>query len=248
MKINALITISIIFFIGLTLFLILKSDMSKKTQDKIPQTEANSITSEIKDSVGTTDDSDAFEIPQVQGVYSAPPQMTLNQDSTYTAKIITNKGQITVNLFADMTPITVNNFVFLANEGFYDQTKSHRVLNGFMVQFGDPLTKDDTNKDLWGRGDPGYKFADEPFEGEYIRGIVAMANSGPNTNGSQFFIMHQDTVLPPNYVIFGKVADDASLAVLDTIAETEVGPNMFGEVSVPQEDIVIEEINILENQ
>lgn len=251
MKVNALITIPIIFFIGLTLFLILKSNMSKSVQD-ISQIEtepltnnANNIneTNETNDTLGASSDE---PITQEKGVYLEPPQMKLNPNATYTAEILTNRGAMKINLFADKTPITVNNFVFLANEGFYNQTKSHRIINGFMVQFGDPLTKDDTNKDMWGRGDPGYKFADEPFSGEYTRGIVAMANSGPNTNGSQFFIMHQDNALPADYVIFGEVTDEESLAVLDEIASTKVAPNVFGEVSVPQEDIIIESINILE--
>jgi cyclophilin family peptidyl-prolyl cis-trans isomerase len=97
------------------------------------------------------------------------------------------------------------------------------VIKGFMIQGGDPLTKDDAKKSMWGTGGPGYQFADEKFTGEYSRGTLAMANSGPNTNGSQFFIMHADYPLPPSYVIFGKVT--AGMDVVDKIAELPTGPN-----------------------
>ena len=136
------------------------------------------------------------------------------------ATIKTSLGDINVELTGDKTPQTAGNFAKLAEEGFYNNIKFHRVINGFMIQGGDPLTKDDTQKAMWGTGDPGYKFNDESFTGQYTRGTLAMANSGPNTNGSQFFIMHQDTPLPPSYVIFGKVT--SGIEVVDKIAELEV--------------------------
>jgi len=106
---------------------------------------------------------------------------TANDEKTkkYTAILKTEKGDITIALNSDQTPITVNNFVTLAKKGFYNKTIFHRVIKGFMIQGGDP--KGD------GTGGPGYKFADEPFTGEYTRGTIAMANSGPNTNGSHFW-------------------------------------------------------------
>ncbi len=179
-------------------------------------------------------------------IYKEAPALTLVQGKNYKAVIKTNKGEIKVDLFEEAVPVTVNNFVFLAKEGFYNGTKSHRIIKDFMSQFGDPFTADDTMKEFWGTGDPGYKFADEPFEGEYSRGVLAMANSGPNTNGSQFFIMNQDYPLPPNYVIFGKVEDADSFATVDTIASTPVVANANGEPSSPTENVIIENITVVE--
>ena len=139
------------------------------------------------------------------------------------ATITTNLGIIKLEIYGDKTPKTAANFVKLANAGFYDNVKFHRVIKGFMIQAGDPLTKDDSAQARWGTGGPGYKFDDEKFEGQYTRGTLAMANSGPNTNGSQFFIMHQDYPLPPDYVIFGKVTE--GLDAVDAIANTPTDPN-----------------------
>lgn len=140
------------------------------------------------------------------------PPMKINTKKTYTAVIKTEEGNISIALNAKETPITVNNFVTLARKGFYNNTVFHRVIKDFMIQGGDP----DGN----GKGGPGYTFDDESFQGEYTRGTLAMANAGPNTNGSQFFIMHKDTNLPKNYVIFGKVTQGMDL--VDKIAESEV--------------------------
>ena len=107
------------------------------------------------------------------------------------------KGRHKAELFAKDAPATVNNFVFLAREGFYTNVKFHRIIAGFMVQTGDPTGT--------GTGGPGYRFKDEPVTRKYSRGTLAMANAGPNTNGSQFFIMHADYALQPNYTIFGQV-------------------------------------------
>lgn len=142
-----------------------------------------------------------------------------NQETNMNATIKTSLGEIKIELYNDRVPQTAGNFAKLAEEKFYDGIKFHRVISGFMIQGGDPLTKDDSKKQLWGTGDPGYKFDDEPFEGEYSRGTIAMANSGPNTNGSQFFIMHQDYPLPPSYVIFGKVIE--GIEAVDAIAALE---------------------------
>jgi len=146
------------------------------------------------------------------------------------AVMSTTEGDITLELNAKQTPITVNNFVKLAKKNFYNNTIFHRVIKGFMIQGGDPKGN--------GTGGPGYKFDDEPFEGEYTRGIIAMANAGPNTNGSQFFIMHKDTPLPKDYVIFGKVIK--GLDVVDKIAEAPVN----GET--PINPVIIKSIKILE--
>ena len=164
------------------------------------------------------------------------PEMQIDTSKTYRAILSTSEGEITISLHAKQTPITANNFVHLARQGFYDQTIFHRIIKGFMIQGGDPQGN--------GSGGPGYKFNDEPFEGEYKRGVVAMANSGPNTNGSQFFIMHQDTPLPKNYVIFGQVIE--GMDVVDKIAEAPIKANTMGENSTPVNPISIESVKIVE--
>ena len=162
------------------------------------------------------------------------PGMQLDTSKMYRAVLSTTAGVITIALNAAETPATVNNFVYLAREGFYNQTVFHRIIKGFMIQGGDP--KGD------GTGGPGYRFDDEPFEGAYNRGIVAMANAGPNTNGSQFFIMHQDYPLPQNYVIFGEVVE--GLEVVDKIAEALVKKSASGESSTPVSPVTVESVEI----
>ena len=163
-----------------------------------------------------------------------------------TAILKTNMGEIEIELFGEKAPNTVANFIKLSNSDFYNKTKFHRVIKGFMVQGGDPLSKDDGANNRWGTGGPGYQFADEInkddeiYKNGYKRGILAMANSGPNTNGSQFFIMHKDVPLPPNYTIFGQVIK--GMETVDKIAEVET--YMPGQVDRPVEDVVIESISI----
>ena len=139
--------------------------------------------------------------------------MTVDPAKSYTATITTTAGTMTAELFASEAPRTVNNFVFLARDGFYDEVIFHRVIRGFMVQGGDP--------EGTGRGGPGYRFADEPVTRRYLRGTLAMANAGPNTNGSQFFIMDADYRLPPSYTIFGKLLTGEE--VVDAIATAATG-------------------------
>ncbi len=172
--------------------------------------------------------------------YANPPKMMVDTSKQYVAVLTTSKGIISIPLFAKETPNTVNNFVFLAKEGFYTDTPFHRIIKGFMIQGGDPTGT--------GRGGPGYQFADEPVTKSYVRGTIAMANAGPNTNGSQFFIMHQDYDLPKNYVIFGAIdtKDQQSLATLDAIAGVSVVPSDMGEMSKPTEQILIKSITIEE--
>lgn len=162
------------------------------------------------------------------------PQMEIDAAKTYTARLETTEGDITVELYADKTPKTVNNFVYLAKKNFYNDTIFHRVIKGFMIQGGDPIGN--------GTGGPGYRFDDEKFEGEYTRGTIAMANAGPNTNGSQFFIMHADYALPPNYVIFGKVTE--GLETVDKIAEAPTVQS--GEGSRPMKPVTVKKIEIIE--
>lgn len=165
-----------------------------------------------------------------------PPQMKIDKTKSYTALLHTTLGDITIALNASATPQTVNNFVYLASNKFYDNTIFHRVIKGFMIQGGDP--KGD------GTGGPGYTFTDEPFQGDYKRGVVAMANSGPNTNGSQFFIMHQDNNLPKNYVIFGHVV--SGIETVDKIANSEVTTGAGGESSKPVNPTTVQSVEIKE--
>ena len=145
--------------------------------------------------------------------YASPPAMTIDPARRYTARLETTAGPMTLELLPGEAPMTVNNFVFLARDGFYDGVIFHRVIPGFMIQGGDPTGT--------GRGGPGYRFRDEPVRLKYTRGTVAMANAGPNTNGSQFFVMHADYGLPPNYTIFGRLTEGE--ATLDAIASARTG-------------------------
>ncbi len=136
------------------------------------------------------------------------------------AVIATELGNIDVDLFSEGAPKAASNFVKLARDGFYDDVVFHRVIPGFVIQGGDGEhgKKSSLNPGRVGTGGPGYKFEDEPITGDYYRGTLAMANSGPNTNGSQFFICHQDLAgrLPKSYTIFGQVT--SGLDVVDQIA------------------------------
>ena len=165
------------------------------------------------------------------------PEMQLDPEKKYQAVLETDLGNITIELQAQATPITVNSFVYLAKQGFYDGTIFHRVMNGFMIQGGDPRGD--------GTGGPGYRFADEDFTGEYSRGTVAMANAGPDTNGSQFFIMHQDYPLPANYVIFGQVVD--GMEIVDQIATAPVETSLTGELSKPINPVTVKTVTITNN-
>ena len=144
---------------------------------------------------------------------------------------IATYGVITLELDQDKAPKSTANFLAYVNKGHYNNTIFHRVIPGFMIQGGDPTGT--------GMGGPGYKFADEKFSGEYKRGTIAMANSGPNTNGSQFFIMHADYPLPPNYVIFGKTL--SGIEIVDKIASGKTGPS-----DRPLDPVVITTIEISE--
>ena len=170
--------------------------------------------------------------------WDQPPTMQIDPSKKYRATFATDAGDIEVELFADRVPNTVNNFVFLAREGFYDNTTFHRVIADFMAQAGDPTGT--------GTGGPGYKFNDETVSRQYVKGTLAMANAGPNTNGSQFFIVHgANTGLPPNYTIFGMVS--SGVEVLDALANVEVKSGGGGERSTPVETQEIQGIDVTES-
>lgn len=164
--------------------------------------------------------------------YDAAPDLAIDLAKTYSATLHTNHGEIGIDFFAMDTPQTVNNFVFLARDGFYDGVIFHRVVPGFVIQGGDPTGT--------GRGGPGYKFRDELEKPKpYSRGTVAMANAGPNTNGSQFFICLDDVGLPHAYTIFGEVTSG-----MDAVEAIASGPRS-GEK--PVTDCVIERVSITES-
>jgi cyclophilin family peptidyl-prolyl cis-trans isomerase len=168
--------------------------------------------------------------------WSNPPAMQLEENQDYVATIKTNRGEIVINLLESEVPVTVNNFVFLAEQGYYENAPFHRVIKGFMIQTGDPTGT--------GAGGPGYRFDDEPVTRDYVPGAVAMANAGPNTNGSQFFIVHADLRghLAKNYTIFGEVIE--GMEVVDDIANVPVRASARGEMSAPTEDVYIESVEI----
>ena len=169
--------------------------------------------------------------------YTNEHPMTIDVSKKYTALIKTNLGDIEVEFFTTDAPKTVNNFITLSKDGYYDNVIFHRVISGFMIQGGDPSGT--------GHGDygkyPGYEFEDElNNQVPYSKGILAMANRGPNTNGSQFFIMHVDYPLPYNYTIFGNVIE--GIDVVDKIASVETDSS-----DKPLEDVIINTVEISES-
>jgi cyclophilin family peptidyl-prolyl cis-trans isomerase len=161
--------------------------------------------------------------------------MAIDPTKRYTAEMNTSLGSLTIALDAATAPKTVNNFVFLARDGFYDGVVFHRIIQGFMCQGGDPEGS--------GRGGPGYRFADElPKPGRYEIGSVAMANAGPNTNGSQFFIVSgpSGVRLPPQYSLFGKVVK--GLEVVDAMEKVPTGAG-----DRPVDDVVINSVTVTES-
>jgi peptidylprolyl isomerase len=158
------------------------------------------------------------------------------------ATIKTSLGDIKVKFSGTATPLTVTNFLQLAQSKFYDNVKFHRVIKGFMIQSGDPLSKNDAMKARWGTGDPGYRFKDELTGKEkYPQGTLAMANSGSNTNGSQFFIVtaSPEAPLPPNYTVFGEVVSGIDVALeIENVKTTS--PDR------PIEDVVIKSVELLD--
>ena len=200
------------------------------------------------DTAAATDDGDASASKTSTGSdtadradsYDEPPGEPLDESETYTVRMETNKGSFDITVLPKNAPIAAANFVALVKDGFYDDLTFHRIIDGFMVQAGDPLGD--------GTGGPGYQLEDDPVKGTYARGTVAMANAGPNTGGSQFFIVQGENVdasLPKDYVIFGKV-DDAGMQVVDKIAKVEVEPGPSGEPSHPVDDVVITKAELVE--
>ena len=196
----------------------------------------SSLSVENENSVELVNDNEGVTEMSDNKVYSEMPGMNIDVSKKYTALIKTNMGEMSIELFTEDAPLTVNNFINLSRDGYYDNVIFHRVISGFMIQGGDPSGT--------GHGDmgkyPGYKFEDElDNQRAYEKGILAMANAGPDTNGSQFFIMHVDYPLPYQYTIFGYVTD--GLDVIDKIASVETGDG-----DRPVNDVIIETVEVIE--
>jgi len=158
----------------------------------------------------------------------------MNGTNEQTVVLETTHGNITIELFSEKAPKTVNNFISLANDGFYDGTRFHRVIKGFMNQGGCPNSKDPALKNLWGTGDPGYKFDCEIHDENFnVKGTISMANAGPNTNGSQFFLnAANNDWLNRGHTVFGRVT--SGMDVVEKINSVQTGPR-----DIPVEEVVI---------
>jgi len=222
---NIILTSIIILLAGAGIWYFTKNS-SKENITPIEQNQLNDII------VATTSDA------------TNSPDETINNkekrdEKTMNAILHTSMGDITIKLNTEATPKTVENFTKLARSGFYDGTKFHRVMKGFMNQGGDPLSKDDSQMARWGMGGPGYQFADEitPSNSNAI-GSLAMANAGPNTNGSQFFINAADnSFLNSKHTVFGQVTDGMDVVMAINNVKTAIGDR-------PIEAVVIKSIEI----
>jgi peptidyl-prolyl cis-trans isomerase B (cyclophilin B) len=181
-------------------------------------------------------------VPSAKPADAKPAEATAAKE---VAVIKTTAGEMVVEFWSDVAPKTVDNFKTLAKKGFYDGTAFHRIIKGFMIQGGDPLTTNDVNKANFGGGGPGYTIPDEFNDRQHVRGVLSMANTGrPNSGGSQFFICLDRTAsLDHHYTGFGKVIKGED--VLLKIGETPVAPSSRGEMSVPQTRVAIESVKIV---
>ena len=178
---------------------------------------------------------------QIMDTTTMPEEDSTNLVAKYNRAVIkTNQGDITIEFYGEDSPNTVNNFLKLAQEGFYNGTRFHRIIKDFMIQGGDPNSADLNKKSFWGMGDPGYKFDDEFNSHTLVKGSLAMANSGPNTNGSQFFIVTADATpwLDGKHTNFGFVAD--GMDVVEKLGNVETGSG-----DVPVEDVAVESIELI---
>lgn len=193
----------------------------------------------LRPHVATSTDQYATTTPTTPSTTTNAPSMPPTSSHNPVVTLKTNKGDIKIELFMDTAPVTAGNFLKLANENFYDNTKFHRVIKDFMIQGGDPLSKDDSMKTRWGTGGPGYTIKDEFAPGlSNVKGTISMANAGPNTGGSQFFINQaNNTFLDGKHAVFGKVVE--GLALVDTIANAPTGAR-----DVPNDAIIISDVAV----
>lgn len=209
-------------------------NLKKETQQNI-QNSANQEKERLEKSLNESQASQAAPAKPYQ------PDIPTDLAEKYSGAVLkTNYGDIEVKLYAKEAPVAANNFLKLAQAGFYDGTKFHRVIKDFMVQGGDPFSKNDDTS-LWGSGGPGYSFADEPNSPKLVRGSLAMANSGPNTNGSQFFILTVASApwLDGKHTNFGEVVSG-----MDTVDKIEAIKTDSSDR--PEEEAIIEKAAVLE--
>lgn len=211
----------ILAIIAIIVVIIIAVTKDKSGADVIPNDSSASVVSSLEDN-------------NVQEEKNSMEQQTV------LVTMVTSKGNIELELWRDYAPKTVENFITLANNGFYDGTRFHRVIEGFMIQGGDPLSKDTAQMSRWGTGGPGYVFQDEIHSENYnLAGTISMANAGPNTNGSQFFINVADNVfLNDKHTVFGKVV--TGYDIVETISLVDTTPG----VDRPVEDVVIESVKV----
>ena len=232
------------FFLGLSLVLF-GCQKPAEVNSSVPGGEVSSF--DKNGNLITADDINSSS----NRVTPEPNNINNNQNSTMSEKqlknitqavIKTNLGNFTLKFYSDDAPKTVENFIKLAASGFYNGTKFHRVIKGFMIQGGDPFSKDNSLKNQWGTGGPGYEFKDEINNHKLVKGSLAMANSGPNTNGSQFFMVTADATpwLDGKHTNFGEVIE--GMDVIDKIQNVKTeGP---GAIDRPVEDVIIEGIDL----
>jgi cyclophilin family peptidyl-prolyl cis-trans isomerase len=217
----AIVGVTILLLGGIAFFL-------RPVPKKLPQDERTTTTQKQAVQVTST---------QSQAQATTTENKPMDQQTFQTATITTNKGTIEV-AFGNVTPKTVKNFGTLANSHYYDGVRFHRVIKGFMIQAGDPLSKDKANIARWGTGGPGYTFEDElTGKEQYPQGTLAMANAGPNTNGSQFFIVtaQPGAPLPPSYTVFGHVTKGMDVALAIENVKT-------GQADRPLDNVIIEKV------
>jgi peptidylprolyl isomerase len=231
-------TVLIVLIIGLSIFILnfyhvgpfAPKPIVKVTPTTVAASPCLKIVNQLTD---TAPAPTAAQFKAIVHTYAKPPAMTINTNKIYCGGINTNRGLIVVELDPKIAPNTVNNFVFLAQNHFYDGLKFHRVVPGFVAQTGDPQGT--------GSGGPGYKFNDEPVKGQYTEGCLAMANSGVNTNGSQFFICtaNDTKTLQPLYNLFGHVVQGMNVALKiqgpnpsGTAAQQKITPDVINHLVV----------------
>lgn len=187
--------------------------------------EQGEVTTSLSEISTETTAESTTRVPETSQEITPPLRETNTETQNMKAIITTTEGTIELELFDEKAPKTVDNFVSLAREGFYDGVKFHRVIQGFMIQSGDPLSKDEDEVDMWGTGGPGYTFEDEIHdENNNVVGTISMANAGPNTNGSQFFINTADNnFLDPKHTVFGRVV--SGMDVVTAIEAVDTFPN-----------------------
>lgn len=214
---------------------------SPESNDSVPETSLENVDADLAFGCWSEDDritEGTDDMPNHQQ-WSSAPEMQIDPAKTYVATMTTSQGVFTIDLLPGEAPNTVNNFVCLARAGYFDNTPFHRILAGFVIQGGDPTGT--------GSGGPGYRFDDEPISLDYLKGTVAMANAGANTNGSQFFVVLDDLrgSLPKNYTIFGQVAD--GIEVVEQLGQSPTTTNARGEKSVPVEPVTLTSVTIEES-